>query len=63
MNGNEGLDFFGLDSEAFVDRLTEDVPEKPPNYGTVIAMNTDKETVDEGGEATEHEMESNNCAA
>jgi len=59
----EELDFFGFDREAFVERLTEDAPEKPPNYEQVIAINTGKETVDGEVEATELEMGPNNCAA
>ncbi|WP_435093269.1 MBL fold metallo-hydrolase [Halorubrum sp. N11] len=57
------LDLLGLDREAFVERLTEDAPEKPPNYETVIAINTGKETVDDESEATELELGPNNCAA
>ncbi|WP_276274223.1 MBL fold metallo-hydrolase [Haloarcula litorea] len=57
------LDFLGLDRDAFVERLTEDVPEKPPNYEAVIAINTGKDTVDDESEATELELGPNNCAA
>ncbi|SFR50477.1 MBL fold metallo-hydrolase [Halogeometricum limi] len=57
------LDLLGLDREAFVERLTEDTPEKPPNYETVIAINTGRATVDDEGEATELELGPNNCAA
>jgi glyoxylase-like metal-dependent hydrolase (beta-lactamase superfamily II)/rhodanese-related sulfurtransferase len=57
------LDFLGLDRESFVERLTEDVPEKPPNYEAVIAINTGKDTVDDEKEATELELGPNNCAA
>ncbi|SFG95292.1 Glyoxylase, beta-lactamase superfamily II [Halopelagius inordinatus] len=57
------LSFLGLDRDAFVERLTEDAPEKPPNYERVIAINTGKETVDDEGEATELELGPNNCAA
>ncbi|QIO24480.1 MBL fold metallo-hydrolase [Haloarcula sp. JP-L23] len=57
------LDFLGLDREAFVERLIEDVPEKPPNYEAVIAINTGKDTVDDENEATELELGPNNCAA
>ena len=59
----EELDILGLDEEAFVSRLTDDVPEKPPSYETVIAVNTGRETVDDEGEATELELGPNNCAA
>ncbi|WP_225336062.1 MBL fold metallo-hydrolase [Halomicrobium urmianum] len=62
-NLREELDFLGLDRDAFVERLTEDAPEKPPNYETVIAVNTGKESVDDEGEATELELGPNNCAA
>jgi len=57
------LDFLGLDRDAFVERLIEDTPEKPPNYETVIAINTGRETVEDEGEATELELGPNNCAA
>jgi glyoxylase-like metal-dependent hydrolase (beta-lactamase superfamily II)/rhodanese-related sulfurtransferase len=62
-NLREELDFLGLDRDAFIKRLTEDAPEKPPNYETIIAINTGKETVDDEGEATELELGPNNCAA
>ena len=57
------LGLLGLDREAFVDRLTDDTPEKPPNYETVIAINSGKESIDDEGEATELELGPNNCAA
>jgi len=56
------LDLLGLDREQFVERLAENAPEKPPNYERVIAINTGKDTVEEG-EATELELGPNNCAA
>jgi glyoxylase-like metal-dependent hydrolase (beta-lactamase superfamily II)/rhodanese-related sulfurtransferase len=59
----ESLDLLGLDEEAFVDRLVEDAPEKPPNYERVIAINTGRESVEDEGEATELELGPNNCAA
>lgn len=58
----EELDLLGLDREAFVDRLTENEPEKPANYETVIAINVGEREVEEG-EATELETGPNNCAA
>jgi glyoxylase-like metal-dependent hydrolase (beta-lactamase superfamily II)/rhodanese-related sulfurtransferase len=57
------LDFLELDRDAFVERLTEDAPEKPPNYEAVIAINTGRDTVDDENEATELELGPNNCAA
>lgn len=59
----EDLDFLGLDRDAFVERLTEDASEKPPNYEAVIAINTGRATVDDENEATELELGPNNCAA
>ncbi|WP_458207904.1 MBL fold metallo-hydrolase [Haladaptatus sp. NG-SE-30] len=59
----EELDLLQLDKDAFVQRLTENAPEKPPNYESVIAINTGKESVDDEGEATELELGPNNCAA
>ncbi|WP_158059480.1 MBL fold metallo-hydrolase [Halorussus halophilus] len=59
----EELDLLGLDKESFVERLTENAPEKPPNYETVIDVNTGKETIDDESEATELELGPNNCAA
>jgi len=56
------LDVLGLDREAFIERVSENAPEKPPNYERVIAINTGKETAAEG-EATELELGPNNCAA
>ena len=59
----EDLDLLGLDRDAFVERLAENAPEKPPNYEAVIAINTGSETVDDENEATELELGPNNCAA
>ena len=57
------LDLLGLDREAFVERMVENVPEKPANYETVIAINTGREGYDTDREATELETGANNCAA
>jgi glyoxylase-like metal-dependent hydrolase (beta-lactamase superfamily II) len=59
----ERLDLLGLDREAFVERMVEDVPEKPANYETVIAINTGHEEYDSRREATQLETGANNCAA
>jgi glyoxylase-like metal-dependent hydrolase (beta-lactamase superfamily II) len=59
----EELDLLQLEKDAFVERLTEDAPEKPPNYEDVIAINTGRERVDDESEATELELGPNNCAA
>ncbi|WP_336003134.1 MBL fold metallo-hydrolase [Halorientalis halophila] len=59
----EELALLQLDREAFVDRLRDDAPEKPPNYEDVIAINTGTEDVGTEQEATELELGPNNCAA
>jgi hypothetical protein len=43
--------------------MVEDVPEKPANYETVIAINTGHEEYDSRREATQLETGANNCAA
>ena len=57
------LDLADLDEEAFVERMVENVPEKPDNYETVIAINRGQETVESSTEATTLETGANNCAA
>jgi glyoxylase-like metal-dependent hydrolase (beta-lactamase superfamily II) len=59
----ERLDLLGLDRESFVERMVEDVPEKPANYETVIAVNTGREEYDSRREAAQLETGANNCAA
>ncbi|KTG27471.1 MBL fold metallo-hydrolase [Haloferax profundi] len=59
----EELALLGLDEEAFVHRIADDTPEKPPNYERVIAINTGRESVTDEEEATELELGPNNCAA
>ena len=60
---HDRLDLADLDEEAFVERMVENVPEKPDNYETVIAINRGVETVDSATEATTLETGANNCAA
>ena len=57
------LDLAHLDEEAFVERMIENVPEKPDNYETIIAINRGEETVESATEATSLETGANNCAA
>ncbi|WP_227380848.1 MBL fold metallo-hydrolase [Haladaptatus halobius] len=57
------LDVLQLEKEEFVERLTENAPEKPPNYETVIDINTGKEMIEDEKNATELELGPNNCAA
>ena len=59
----ERLDLADLDEEAFVERMVENVPEKPDNYETVIAINRGTESVESDTEATTLETGANNCAA
>jgi len=50
------------DREPFVERLANDVPDHPPNFERVKAVNSGLETVDED-EATDLEIGPNRCAA
>ena len=59
----ERLDLADLDEEAFVERMVENVPEKPDNYETVITINRGTERVESATEATTLETGANNCAA
>ncbi|MFO8114506.1 MAG: rhodanese-like domain-containing protein [Halorubrum sp.] len=58
-----GLDVLGLDREAFVDRITATLPEKPPNYERVIAANRGVESPPDETAAIELELGPNRCAA
>jgi thiosulfate/3-mercaptopyruvate sulfurtransferase len=58
-----GLDLLSVDREAFVRRLTDTLPEKPPNYGTIIDVNAGREAPGDEETATELELGPNNCAA
>ncbi len=58
-----GLDVLQLSEAEFVSRLTENVPEKPPNYETVIAINRGMDEPDDEEEATELELGPNRCSA
>ena len=60
---HDRLDLAALDEEEFVERMVENVPEKPDNYETVIAINRGVETVESATEATTLETGANNCAA
>lgn len=57
------LDLVDLDEEAFVERMVENVPEKPDNYETIISINLGTESVESGRDATMLETGANNCAA
>ncbi|EJN58446.1 MBL fold metallo-hydrolase [Halogranum rubrum] len=58
-----GQELLQADEETFVDRLTDRLPEKPPNYETVIDVNTGRTKLDDEQEATELELGPNRCAA
>ncbi|SNR42654.1 MBL fold metallo-hydrolase [Halorubrum vacuolatum] len=57
------LDVLGLDREAFVERITDTLPEKPPNYTAVIAANRGVEQPPDPISAIELELGPNRCAA
>lgn len=57
------LDVFTLEREEFVESVTSGESEKPPNYESVIAINTGERNVDREEEATELELGPNNCSA
>lgn len=56
------ISLLSLDEAAFVDQLTRDLPEKPPNYDRVIAINTGADAPRDTEEATELELGPNRCA-
>lgn len=51
------------DRESFVETLTDRLPEKPPNYETVIGINRGRESPADEQEAIELELGPNRCAA
>ncbi|MUV60998.1 MBL fold metallo-hydrolase [Halobacterium sp. CBA1126] len=56
----EELDVTDLSREAFVERLTTDLPPRPANYEEIVAANLGERAVDD--EALELERGPNNCA-
>ncbi len=56
------LPLLGRGREAFVERILETAPEKPPNYERIISINRGRATA-EGEEAIELELGPNRCAA
>ncbi|MCU4717994.1 MBL fold metallo-hydrolase [Halapricum hydrolyticum] len=57
------LDLLSVDRDAFVRRLTDSLPEKPPNYEEIIAINAGRNEPEDEAAATELELGPNNCAA
>jgi glyoxylase-like metal-dependent hydrolase (beta-lactamase superfamily II) len=56
------LALLGLDRETFVERVLADMPPRPANYESVIAVNLGRETADDEAAFT-MELGPNNCAA
>ncbi|WP_439027657.1 MBL fold metallo-hydrolase [Haloarchaeobius sp. DT45] len=57
------IDVLDVDEETFVTQHVENLPEKPPNYETVIDVNRGKDTVDEEEREVDLELGPNNCSA
>jgi glyoxylase-like metal-dependent hydrolase (beta-lactamase superfamily II)/rhodanese-related sulfurtransferase len=57
------LPLLDKDRESFVDHITDTVPEKPPNYERVIAINRGQDVPENDEEAIELELGPNRCAA
>src|SRR6056297_866322 len=57
------VEILDLDADAFVDRITGTLPEKPPNYEAVIAANRGVESPPNEVAAIELELGPNRCAA
>lgn len=58
-----GLELLSADRETFVRRLTDSLPEKPPNYEEIININAGRAEPEDEAAATELELGPNNCAA
>ncbi|GAB6879139.1 rhodanese-like domain-containing protein [Halorubrum gandharaense] len=58
-----GLPLLGVDREAFVERITATLPEKPPNYESVVAANRGVDAPADETAAIELELGPNRCAA
>ncbi|GAA0513387.1 thiosulfate/3-mercaptopyruvate sulfurtransferase [Halorubrum aquaticum] len=58
-----GLEVLGRDRAAFVEEITATLPEKPPNYESVIAANRGVESPRNEVAAIELELGPNRCAA
>jgi len=58
-----GLSLLAHDRESFVDVITAKLPEKPPNYESVIGINSGHESIETEQQAIELELGPNRCAA
>ncbi|WP_267640965.1 MBL fold metallo-hydrolase [Haloarchaeobius amylolyticus] len=59
----DAIDVLDVDEASFVETQVENLPEKPPNYETIIDVNRGKATVDDEERAVDLELGPNNCAA
>ncbi len=62
-NARTGIDLLSADRDRFVERITASLPEKPPNYESVIAANRGVEQPPDEVSAIELELGPNRCAA
>ncbi|MFW6040919.1 MAG: MBL fold metallo-hydrolase [Thermoplasmatota archaeon] len=58
----ENNEILQLEKDNFIDYMLDNLPEKPPNYSEIIAVNLGKKSFDED-KATEMELGPNRCAA
>jgi len=61
-DSRERLDVLSLSEAEFVERVTDSLPERPANDGTIRRINLGQETVDDE-DAFDLELGPNNCAA
>lgn len=57
------LPILTLDRDAFVDRITGRLPERPPNYETIVGLNAGQTRIDDEQALIELELGPNRCAA
>ena len=58
-----GLELLEADRESFLERITDSVPEKPPNYERIISINRGSAAPADQEDAIELELGPNRCAA
>lgn len=57
------LSVLQTDKASFVSRITDSLPEKPPNFESIIDINAGRDRPDSEEQSTELELGPNNCAA
>ena len=62
-DARHGIDLLSANRERFVERITATLPEKPPNYESVIAANRGVDAPEDEVAAIELELGPNRCAA